>query len=58
MKHYLYSRKGQHNKSVVNIVRKVYYVVLGYSSKLKNVNVDSINYCITLMSYLICEYYF
>ena len=27
--------------------------VLGYSSKLKNVNVNSINYCITLISYLI-----
>ena len=32
------------------------YVVLGYSSEIKNVNVNSINYCITLISYLIYKY--
>ena len=32
------------------------YVVLGYSSEIKNVNVNSINYFITLISYLIYKY--
>ena len=32
-------------------------VVLGYSPKLKNVNVSRINYSITLISYLICKYW-
>ena len=39
----------------LNITYK--HVVLGYSSKLKNVNVSSINYCITLISYLIYKYW-
>ena len=33
------------------------HVVLGYSSKIKNVNVNSINYCISLISYLIFKYW-
>ena len=33
----------------LNITYK--HVVLGYASKLKNVNNNSINYCITLISY-------
>ena len=33
------------------------HVVLGYSSKMKNINVNSINYCITLISYLIYKYW-
>ena len=39
----------------LNITYK--HVVLGYSSNLKNVNVSSINYCITLISYLIYKYW-
>ena len=39
----------------LNITYK--HVVLGYSSKLKNVNINSINYCITLISYLIYKYW-
>ena len=31
--------------------------VLGYSSKLKNVIVNNINYCITFTSYLIYKYW-
>ena len=33
------------------------HVVLGYSSKMKNINVNTINYCITLISYLIYKYW-
>ena len=29
------------------------HVVLGYSSEIENVHVNSLNYCITLISYLI-----
>ena len=39
----------------LNITYK--HVVLEYSSKIKNVNVNSINYCITLISYLIYKYW-
>ena len=39
----------------LNITYK--HVVLGYSSKLINVNVSSVNYCITLISYLIYKYW-
>ena len=31
--------------------------ILGYSFKMKNINVNSINYCITLISYLIYKYW-
>ena len=38
----------------LNIIYK--HVVVGYSSKLKIVNINSINYYITLISYLIYKY--